>query len=685
MKKQLLLFIFSFFFFSLTAQQSLNMNLIGSWENDTLPASSINRYNECWGYVDCQGNEYALLGSAAYLHVIDISQPETPTEIASFPGGDITVWRDMKHYRDRVYSVCDGCSEGLMIVDMSAAPDSVKLSNQTNEFFDNCHNIYIDREAGRLYAVGTNAMSNGIVVLDLTQNPDQPTLISKLPLPGGYIHDLYVEDNIAYCNHGNNGLYVYDYTDAENPEFLGSLTQYPESGYNHSSWLSPDGNHLVFCDETFDRGVKLANVEDFGDIFITDVFRSTLEAPDHTNSIAHNPLIRGQYIFISYYHDGIQIYDYSDPENVERVAYFDTDTLNTNYNGFRGAWGVNPFLPSGLILGSDMNNGLFILELDESLPAMPEEYWPQQPSALLSPEDEASVCEGDSIQLEAVGASDMYAWFRDGMLLNDNTPSIQINTPGSYYAELNDQHCFTQTDSFELEVILYPILELSSMDTTACNGDLINLDLSTDADSIQWQQDDMIIPDFDNFTFGAFESGNYSVIGSNAQCADTSNSIQLTFFDPVDPLINIQDNLLIAEPAGLTYQWFLDGEPIPGATDGQYEVSESGAYSVETIDMNGCTGLSPSVTIVIDNTTNWESEVSIRTGPNPASDVLHIQRQGTDAATPFAFFDSVGRLLNRGEIANTNSSFDLRELPAGIYWLQFTFPEGQIVRKVVKQ
>jgi choice-of-anchor B domain-containing protein len=684
MKNQLLLFIFSFFFFGLTAQQSQNMNLIGSWENDTLPATTINRYNECWGYVDCQGNEYAILGSAAYLHVIDISQPETPVELASFLGGDVTVWRDMKHYQDRVYSVCDGCSEGLMIVDMSEAPGNIQLSNQTNEFFDNCHNIYIDREAGRLYAVGTNAMSSGIIVLDLTQNPDQPTLISKLPLPGGYIHDLYVEDNIAYCNHGNNGLYIYDYTDAENPEFLGSLTQYPESGYNHSSWLSPDGNHLVFCDETFDRGIKLANVEDFSDISVTDVFRSTLEAPDHTNSIAHNPLIRGQYIFISYYHDGIQIYDYSDPENVERVAYYDTDTLNTDYGGFRGAWGVNPFLPSGLILGSDMNNGLFLLELDESLAVMPEEYWPQHPSTLLSPEEGAAICEGDSIQLGAVGESDLFSWFQDEMPLNDTTSNIQIHTPGVYYAEVNDQHCFTLTDSFELELIPYPTLSLSSLDTTACNGEIIALDLSTDADSIQWQQDDMIIPDYDEFTFEAFESGNYSVVGNNGLCADTSNSIELIFFDPVDPIIDVQGNILTAEPAGLTYQWFLNGELIPGATDAQYDVSESGSYSVETIDMNGCTGLSPTVTIVIDNTTNWEDQVSIQLGPNPSTNVIHIQLEGTDAAIPFALFDSVGRQINRGEILNADTTIDLRHLPAGIYWLEFKFPEGQIVRKVAK-
>ncbi|MBK9258031.1 MAG: hypothetical protein IPM42_21485 [Saprospiraceae bacterium] len=54
--------------------------------------------------------------------------------------------------------------------------------------------------------------------------------------------------------------------------------------------------------------------------------------------------------------------------NPEIVAYYDTEPSNTNYNqNYAGAWGVYPYLPSGSILASDIQNGLFVLFLDFQL------------------------------------------------------------------------------------------------------------------------------------------------------------------------------------------------------------------------------------------------------------------------------------------------------------------------------
>lgn len=42
------------------------------------------------------------------------------------------------------------------------------------------------------------------------------------------------------------------------------------------------------------------------------------------------------------------------------VAFFDTYPAN-NSATFAGAWGVYPYLPSGTIIVSDINRGLFVL------------------------------------------------------------------------------------------------------------------------------------------------------------------------------------------------------------------------------------------------------------------------------------------------------------------------------------
>lgn len=356
----------------LPAQQSLNMNMLGNWDDNSLPEWAGQVYSDIWGYA-ADGREYAIMGSIAKVHFLDVTNPASITEVANFNGGNNSLWRDFKTYQHYAYGVADhpGSTEGLMIFDLSNLPNSVSLVEQTTEFFNRAHNIFVDTTSGRLYVPGSSGNTSGLVVLDLS-DPENPVELPSPSLPGGYVHDVYVRNDTAYCSHGSAGLYVYDFANPASPVLLGSISNYVESGYNHSSWLTNDGSHMVFADETKSRGVKMASVSSLNNIYVTDVFRSTLLAPNYTNSVAHNPFIKDNLVYISYYHDGVQVFDISNPSDVVLTAYYDTYPENTNYNGWYGAWGVYPYLPSGNIIASDMVNGLFVLEL--ALPGLPVEW-----------------------------------------------------------------------------------------------------------------------------------------------------------------------------------------------------------------------------------------------------------------------------------------------------------------------
>jgi hypothetical protein len=73
-------------------------------------------------------------------------------------------------------------------------------------------------------------------------------------------------------------------------------------------------------------------------------------------------MMRDGLVFVSYYHDGLQVFDVSTPEDPKRIAWFDT-FIESSHVGYAGAWGVHSSLPSGRILISDITNGLFVLEL----------------------------------------------------------------------------------------------------------------------------------------------------------------------------------------------------------------------------------------------------------------------------------------------------------------------------------
>jgi hypothetical protein len=59
-------------------------------------------------------------------------------------------------------------------------------------------------------------------------------------------------------------------------------------------------------------------------------------------------------------------------------------------------------------------------------------------------------------------------------------------------------------------------------------------------------------------------------------------------FDP-SPVVTFNDSLLSTGVYD-TYQWFLNGDTIPGATNQTYAYTQNGTYTVTVSDANGCTG-----------------------------------------------------------------------------------------------
>ena len=87
-----------------------------------------------------------------------------------------------------------------------------------------------------------------------------------------------------------------------------------------------------------------------------------------TQAIDHNGFTLGDKYFMSNYRRGLTILDVEDPTTPLEIGYFDTlPAPIANSANFDGAWGVHPYLPSGNILVSDINNGLFVLQDNSNL------------------------------------------------------------------------------------------------------------------------------------------------------------------------------------------------------------------------------------------------------------------------------------------------------------------------------
>lgn len=368
MKNLLLLLFLSF---SLQAQESLNVDLLFNYLDESLPLNyRDSRHNEVWGFV-WEDNEYAVIGSTLGTHIYNVTYPEFSWEV-DFVAASVQGWapnhRDFHDYNGYLYAVGDqndGADKAtLQIIDLHYLPDSVHLVYDSNELINRAHNIFIDTATAKLYVAGATHLDNTAIPLEVftLQNPEDPQYIGEFT-ESGYIHDLYVRNDTAYCHQPyTNIFYVVSFSDPANPVILGSLDSYPDQAVCHSGWLTDDGNYYVFADESPGKKLKICDVSDLSDIQVIATFGSEVTS----QSIAHNPIIKGDFVHISYYNDGYWIFDISDPYQPTLAGYYDTfPSAQSNDN--RGAWGVYPYLPSGNVLISDRNNGLFVLDPSEAL------------------------------------------------------------------------------------------------------------------------------------------------------------------------------------------------------------------------------------------------------------------------------------------------------------------------------
>ena len=354
------------------AQEVPEAKLLGQWFNPNIPSSTAhdNAYNEIWGLA-VNDREFAVMGSTIGTHIIDVTDTDNIVVAAFIPGaafGAGIIHRDYHDHDGYLYAVCDEGQSTLQIIDISDLPNSATVVYDNSELIQRSHNIFIDEDNDRLYSCATNGTVLGADALRVFDISDPENLVDL----GGYntfenyvvghVHDAYVKDHVAYFNCGPDGMVVVDVSDLGNMKLLGSLESddYPDSGYNHSGWLAEEGDVYYMADENHGLAIKAINVEDYGDLDVKTLFDAGDDSP---GAIAHNLIVDGDRLFVSYYFQGLQVYDITDRESPQRIMHYPTSMeVNIDSTKYRGAWGVYPFLPSGNILVSDMQEGLFVVD-----------------------------------------------------------------------------------------------------------------------------------------------------------------------------------------------------------------------------------------------------------------------------------------------------------------------------------
>ncbi len=324
--------------------------------------------NDCWGYVSPSGREYALMGTSSGTVVVEITNPGNAQVIASLSGNN-SLWRDIKTYGTYMYCVSEG-GGGIQVFNLNNI-DLGQVQTLNSAGSGSSHNVAIDTESGYLYRTGAN--NDGLMFYSLA-NPAAPVQVGSWS--DRYVHDAQVVTytdgpfagrQIAFCCAGfsggwsDTGLTIVDVTNKSNP-FVVSQTYYSNAAYSHQGWLSEDRRFFYLNDELDEQNfggtttTRVINVEDIENPSFIGTFTSG------STSIDHNLYTHNGFIFEANYRSGLRVFEASNPTNPTQYGYFDTYPSNDNAS-FNGLWNVYPYFPSGTVIGSDLERGLFVWEL----------------------------------------------------------------------------------------------------------------------------------------------------------------------------------------------------------------------------------------------------------------------------------------------------------------------------------
>lgn len=151
---------------------------------------------------------------------------------------------------------------------------------------------------------------------------------------------------------------------------------------------------------------------------------------------------------------------------------------------------------------------------------------------------------------------------------------------------------------------------------------------------------------------------------------------------PAIPVISqVVDTLL--STAATTYQWYLNGQAIPGATEQTYLPTQEGRYVVRITDANGCvyqyaTGFNFEFTSTNISQNNLDSKVSLY--PNPTTGIIRINNSAFKGNNYQSFlYDRFGKLIYS---SINNSELDLSPYENGVYFVTLVSETGTVSKKI---
>jgi hypothetical protein len=305
------------------------------------------------------------------------------------------------------------------------------------------------------------------------------------------------------------------------------------------------------------------------------------------------------------------------------------------------------------------------------------------PVAVFTPGN-TDVCQGNTVVLHATTApGNTYQWYLGANPISGATDSTYTTgTGGSYTLKVTKNGCAATSTPAVITTHALPDTTITVVGTTTfCDGDSVKLKATSAGAVYQWFKNGQLIAGATDSIYTAISGGDYKVAITNAfACGDTSVSTTVTVNPlPVPVITNTNDTL--STGTFTTYQWYLNGVAISGATSQTYVPTANGDYTVFVTDGNTCGDTADVITLSHVGITE-PGNIAVGIYPNPVYDVLVIDAA---VAVNVTVKDMQGRTVQ--QVSNAQR-ISIGNLPDGMYFLTIAENKtGRIIRteKISKQ
>ena len=337
------------------------------------------------------------------MYAIDVSEPARPIVTDSLVSDTRRV-NDVMTTPDGGYLVHtrEGASSrrnGIVVASLDDPRHPVAIAELTEGVTAGVHSAFVYQQpAFGTHVYLTNNGTNAMHVIDIS-DPYNPREVGRWRSPspdaGGSLHDIDVQDGIAYLSNWNDGLIVLDVGNGlrggspSDPRFI---TQYKYdlnemyrnveidggAGFirgTHTAWRHND--YVFIADEVFPSGPQEGTRDAsanraYGNLQVIDV--SDWENP---RSVAwytpedggvHNIWIEGDVLYMGAYNSGFRVFDISGELRGDlraqgrEIAHLNTADLDGNVPNQAMTWGV--VVKDGLAYVNDNHNGLWIVRVN---------------------------------------------------------------------------------------------------------------------------------------------------------------------------------------------------------------------------------------------------------------------------------------------------------------------------------